>query len=112
MSQNVISLKSELTDFQLAAISDIAKQTKRNTRLVYSLAVSLFLDVALTFGLGFTLNRVQTQASELDVVQETQGHEVLCPLYQIFLDTKPPVVPEDKVHAYEVIVEGYNKLGC
>jgi hypothetical protein len=52
------------------------------------------------------------------VAQTTQRQKALCPLYQVFLDSKSPegraAAPDPLKydHAFKVIQEGYDALEC
>lgn len=103
----------------------LAKRARSNRRMIWAVIAGCMLDVALTVAFGFGLMRVDSNANRiddlthrLDVAQTTQRQKALCPLYQIFLDSKSPQGraaapdPEKYDHAFQVIEDGYKVLNC
>ncbi len=103
----------------------LAKRAQTNRRLIFVVIAGGVLDLLLTIVLGFTVtgmvantNRIDTLTQRLDTAQTTQRQKALCPLYQIFLDSKSPqgrkAAPDPKKydHAFVVIADGYKALQC
>lgn len=89
--------------------------------LIVSLVVDLFLTVALAVGyvyLDRTAHQAEATASQLKYNSTVQRQKALCPLYQLFLDSKSPegrkrsLDPEKYDQAFVTIEEGYKVLKC
>lgn len=99
-------------------IIDVARYGKNNRKLIWGLVLSLVFDMVLTFFLVNNAIKVDNVTKRLDVAQSVQRQGALCPLYQIFLDSKSSearkraVDPQKYDEAFEVIQDGYNKLKC
>ena len=104
---------------------NLAKRARSNRHMIWALVVSLALDVLLTAGFGLGLMRVDSSNDRIDaltqrmnVAQTTQRQKALCPLYQLFIDSKSPEGrkaapdPEKYDHAFQVIEDGYQALNC
>ncbi len=105
--------------------TSLAQRSRANRRLAILAIVSVGLDVVLSAILGIGLVQVRANETEinrlanrLNVSQTTTRQQALCPLYQVFLDSKSPAgraAAPDKVkydHAFKVIQQGYDALGC
>lgn len=103
----------------------LTQRSKANRAMIYGLAASFALDVILTVVLGVglaalnrTSDRVSQIAQRLDVAQTVQRQKALCPLYQLFLDSKSPqgrkAAPDPQKYdrAFAVIEDGYRVLEC
>lgn len=107
----------------------LSKRGKSNRRLITGLALSLFLDVALTVVLSLVIDRQYDNSSRLnDLTAQlttdvtTQRVQALCPLDQILLNANSPagraaaaargddLAARDK--AFKVIQQSYDALGC
>lgn len=96
----------------------LARRARDNRRMIW---VAIVLTVATGLGLfQVTLNadHINGLTHRLDVAQTTQRQKALCPLYQLFLDSKSPQArkaapdPAKYDHAFEVIEDGYRVLNC
>jgi hypothetical protein len=103
----------------------LAQKAHRNRMLATVAIVGLILDVLITIvltfiGLGMQSNtdRIDALTQRLDRAQTTQRQKALCPLYQVFLDSKSPQGraaapdPDKYDHAFVVIKQGYDALEC
>jgi hypothetical protein len=103
----------------------LARRTRTNQRLITVMILSLVLDVILSVFLALGLVQVRGNehdisalTTRLDISQTVQRQKALCPLYQLFLDSRsaagraaaPDPVKYD--HSFEVIQDGYDVLGC
>lgn len=100
-------------------LEGVNTKVKRNTRMTWVVGLSLLADVVITLVLGFTVNRVDNVTDRLNYSQNVTRQKVLCPLYQIFIDSKSPEgrarYPEgpaayDKVFA--TLQESYDTIKC
>lgn len=108
---NINKLNRE-TGGQLVALS---YRAKRNRMMIWALAASLLLDVILTL---FVVNLTYKVAS----VQNVTKSQVLCPLYQQFVNADTPASRElarkngqdlvKRDEAFRVIHHSYIVLGC
>lgn len=121
-------LLEEITDLKEEGgeqFVSLAKRARSNRRMIWAVIVGCVLDVLLTVAFGIGLFQVTNNADRIDqltkrlnVAQTTQRQKALCPLYQIFLDSKSPrgrkaaPDPEKYDHAFEVIEDGYQVLNC
>lgn len=94
---------------------DLAVKTKRNRIMIWALALSLVLDVLLTL---FVVNLTV----RVDEAQKLTKTQVLCPLYQQFINADTPKARElakktgqdlkNRDQAFRVIHQSYSALGC
>lgn len=104
---------------------NLARRSRSNRRLITAVIISVILDVTLSVFLTLALIQVRHNehdinalTTRLDISQTVQRQKALCPLYQLFLDSKsatgraaaPDPVKYD--HSFEVIQTGYNALSC
>lgn len=74
--------------------------------------------VFLVVGVRSNTDRIDGVTQRLDATQTQQRRRALCPLYQIFLDSKSAAGraaapdPEKYDHAFDVIQKGYDVLDC
>lgn len=103
----------------------LAQRARTNRMLILATAASVFIDLVLTvvlavIGVGMQHNtdRIDTLTQRLDNSQTIQRQKALCPLYQIFLDSKSAAGraaapdPHKYDHAFVVIKQGYDALEC
>jgi hypothetical protein len=103
----------------------LAKRARTNRLLIVATAASVAIELVITIVLilvGVSMqhntNRIDTLTQRLDNAQTVQRQKALCPLYQIFLDSKSPQGrkaapdPEKYDHAFVVIADGYDALQC
>lgn len=120
---------AELTDAAEALVKDINKlnastggtlvslaiKAKRNRAMIWGLAVSLLLDVFLTI---YMVNLTY----QVEDTQELQRSQVLCPLYQQFVNSDTPQARvraaqagqdlKARDEAFRVIHKSYDALDC
>ena len=103
----------------------LAKRARTNRILITVTIFSVLIDLALTVVLAIigtsmqhNTDRIDQLTQRLDNSQTVQRQKALCPLYQIFLDSKSAAgraaAPDPKKydHAFVVIRQGYDALGC
>ncbi|QES45279.1 hypothetical protein DEJ49_33615 [Streptomyces venezuelae] len=103
----------------------VSRRMRRTDRTVVLLIGSMLLDVAFTVLMGFgyvrvdgNTDRIDELTHRLDVSQSDTRQKALCPLYQLFRDSKSAAgrkaAPDPKAydHAFEVIEDGYRVLDC
>ena len=96
-----------------------------NRRLIFFVIAGGALDILLTVVISFALagmnantERIDALTQRLDTAQTVQRQKALCPLYQIFLDSKSAAGraaapdPAKYDHAFVVIADGYKALEC
>lgn len=99
-------------------IVKLARTSRTNRRLIWMTVGGFALDIALTIAVAIGALQIGTLTHRLDVAQTVQRQKALCPLYQVFLDSKSPAArkaAEDPIkydHAFKVIQDGYDVLGC
>jgi hypothetical protein len=104
---------------------DLAHRAQTNRRLITLTLFGFVLNMGFTVALiifGFQVNSnqhsIDSLAHRLDVAQTVQRQKALCPLYQIFLDSRSDAArkaapdPQAYDHAFTVIESGYSVLGC
>lgn len=125
VGRDLITRIEQLTDNQGNQLVTLSKSTRTNRRLITVVGIGFALDVILTLLMGFygiqlrsSNDRMDELTHRLDVSQTTTRQQVLCPLYQVFLDMQSPegrarsADPEGYDRAFKVIGEGYNILDC
>lgn len=104
----------------------LTHRAKVNRRMIWMLVASFALDVIITAMLGLAFLAVDRNASNikdvtdrLDLSQSVGRQRALCPLYQLFLDSKSdaaraqnPQGPEAYDKAFKTIEDGYSALQC
>lgn len=103
----------------------LAKRARTNRILIVVTIASVMIDLVLTVVLGIigvgmqhNTDRIDALTQRLDNSQTVQRQKALCPLYQIFLDSKSAAgrkaAPDPKKydHAFVVIADGYKALQC
>ena len=103
----------------------LAKRARTNRLLIIATAASVLIDLVITVilaiigaGMQQNTNRIDALTQRLDTAQTTQRQNALCPLYQIFLDSKSAAGrkaapdPQKYDHAFTVIADGYKALDC
>jgi len=99
-------------------IAHLMRASRRNRWLINVLAVSVAFDIALSAAVIYQQIRVDGITHRLDATVTTQRQKALCPLYQVFLDSRSARArsaspdPAKYDHAYEVIGDGYRVLDC
>lgn len=115
----------ELANGSGEQLATLTRRSRTNRRLILAVIAGFTLDVVLTVAMAFGLLTVMNNAENidsltrrLDVAQTETRQRALCPLYQVFLDSKSPQGraraedPEKYDHAFEVIEDGYKALDC
>lgn len=125
LAEQLIAEVDELSRDSGKQFVSLAKRARTNRMLITITAASVLIDLVLTavltiVGIGMQRNtdRIDALAQRLDQAQTVQRQKALCPLYQIFLDSKSAAgrkaAPDPKKydHAFIVIKQGYNALEC
>ncbi len=121
LTKSVNKLNADVGDQMVS----MAKVTKRNERLIVGLIISFILDVTLTVFMAFGMVVLKSNTDDIQVltdkvvaVQTVQRQKALCPLYQLFLDSKSEVGrarapdPVKYDQAFVVIQQGFDALKC
>lgn len=125
-AQELITKINDLNEDTGNAITNVTKQSNTTRKYVWWLAFSFALDLILTVAMLFVVNGQQTNADRIAVLTEHNSvtqtitrQQVLCPLYQLFLDSRqyqpPPPDPEARARqeaAYKTIQAGYDAIKC
>lgn len=100
----------------------LAKAQQHNRRMIWALALSILLDVALTITMAIGLSFVNDLATKVDTAQQLTQTQVLCPLYQQFVNADTPAGRalakkngqdmKARDEAFRVIHNSYDVLGC
>ncbi len=100
----------------------LAQTAKRNRRMIIALSVSILLDIALTVLMAFGMSYMNDLTKRIDETQRVTTVEVLCPLYQQFVNADTPAQRElakkngqdmkARDEASRVIHHSYDVLGC
>lgn len=103
----------------------LAKRARTNRMLIVITITSVIIDLVITVvlaligtGMQHNTDRIDALTKRLDTAQTTQRQKALCPLYQVFLDSKSAAGrkaapdPEKYDHAFVVIADGYKVLNC
>lgn len=107
-------------------VSGLKRRTSRQSKALWLLACSFALDIILTVAIALTGAQVIHNAADLKTVQDITNSGVLCPLYDVFLQSeKTPLRPQPgetteafkkraaSTHAaFKVIHQGYDLLEC
>ncbi len=114
-------LKSEISKLNYDSVDTVTKLSvyvKKTRKMTWGLIISIILDVLLTVLLTSNTIRLDSLTERLDYAQTVNRQKALCPLYQLFLDSKSDVGrahapdPVKYDQAFVVIKDGYNALGC
>jgi hypothetical protein len=104
----------------------LTRRARSNRRMIWAVAASVLLDIALSVVLGISLiqlsgnaHRISQLTDRLDTAQTTTRQKTLCPLYGLFLASENPksraAYPQGPAaydKAYQVIKDGYAALSC
>ncbi len=103
----------------------MAQVLRFNRRMLWAVSIGgalltgvVVILVTLIIGVQSNTDRIDGVTQRLDATQTAQRQRALCPLYQIFLDSKSPEGraaapdPEKYDHAFDVIQKGYDVLDC
>lgn len=106
----------------LARRSDVQEESLKRNRMVLRIAlVGLALDLALTVVCAALFAKADTNSEQIQSVQDRTSSEVLCPLYQVFLDSmrintppanQTPEQAEFRAESMRTIQHGYDILKC
>lgn len=101
---------------------ELAKSTKRNRMLIWILWVGFALDIMLTVAMAIGGVALVNVTDQVNSQQELTRKEVLCPLYQIFVNSDTPAARERakaagqdmkaRDEAFKEIKRSYTVLKC
>lgn len=116
---STVEERVEQRELEAAALVERQKELRRMT---VALIVAFVLIVTANAGIVLLGLGVREQAREVENIQEKVTGEVLCPLYQQFINSDTPraraiakAAGQDmkvREHAFAVIREGYKTLDC
>lgn len=125
LATTLISEIEELSDASGKQLVSLARRARINRLLILATAASVIIDLVLTIvltiigvGMQHNTDRIDQLTQRIDEAQSVQRQKALCPLYQIFLDSKSDAgrkaAPDPKKydHAFVVIKQGYDALEC
>jgi hypothetical protein len=103
----------------------LARAHRADRRAIWLIGASLVLDLVLTAVMAFGWVQVSNNQhsianvnSRIDYSQTVERQKVLCPLYQLLVDSKSAAGraaspdPKEYDHTYAVVQQGYDALGC
>lgn len=103
-------------------LEGLSTKVRRSQTLMWIAIASFLVDVAVTLVLGFTIHTTQTNTDRIDKIQSATSDDVLCPLYQQFINADTPKAREFarssgqdmkvRAQAFQVIRDGYAALHC
>lgn len=107
-------------------LEGVNTKVRRNQRMTWLVGLSLLADLLVTVVLGFTLHSTTTNADKTDRVaarltynQTVTRQKVLCPLYQLFIDSKSeagrksyPEGPAAYDKVFMTLQESYDIIRC
>jgi hypothetical protein len=121
-----VAAYSELAEASGDQFVTLARRDRTNRRLIWVMAVSIVLDIALSVVLGLSLiqvadndHQISQLTNRLDTAQTTTRQKSLCPLYGVLLAAKNeksraafPQGPAAYDNTFKVIQDGYDALSC
>lgn len=114
-AEEVVAAVNALNRETGGQLTTLAVRAKRNRMMIWGLALSLFLDFILTLFMIVVTQKV-------DEAQQLTKNQVLCPLYQQFVNADTPEAREraktagqnlkERDEAFRVIHKSYDALRC
>ena len=121
-ASDLVEQVRQLTGESSEQIIGLSKRAKVNRRLIFGLWVSFLLDAALTILICMGLVQLQDVTRDVNAAQQLTQTEVLCPLYQQFVNADTPAARElarkngqdlaARDEAFRVIHHSYDILDC
>lgn len=125
-AKGLITEISKLNEETGNQISGVSKRLTRNQKIMWLLVATLLLTVITTVVLAFTVastrentEKVDAITTRLDIQQTVTRQKVLCPLYQIFVDSRSeqarktyPRGPEEYDRIFNIIQTSYDTIKC
>lgn len=107
-------------------LEGVEKKQRRNAKIGLLVLLSFVIDVVVTVVVGFTVfetssntDKVDKITQRLDYQQTVTRKKVLCPLYQIFVDSKSAEArktyvkgPKEYDRIFGIIQDSYNTIEC
>src|SRR5881628_3976659 len=95
LAQQLLSEIEEIGEKSGNQFVNLAKRARTNRQLIMLVIIGGLLDIVLTVAMIFAMvgmqhntDRIDTLTKRLDNAQTVQRQKALCPLYQVFLDSK------------------------
>lgn len=125
LTQAAIELVAKVNELNKDAGTELVSLTNRtrwNRNMIWALTASFILDIALTITMALGFLQIQHNSDSIAKIQATTQSQVLCPLYQQFINADTPKSRElarvngqdmkARDEAFRVIHHGYDVLGC
>lgn len=115
---SISSLVTKLGKSTESLANKLTKQVKGFKVLLVWTSIGLLLDLTLSVLFVLLFHKSDTNSNRIDEVQQKTSTEVLCPLYDLFLDTWAPNSPAAKEDpakysdAFDKIEHGARVLNC
>jgi hypothetical protein len=107
-------------------VEGLNRKVRRSQKMMALIAVSLLANLILTVAVAFTVHSTVENTQQVDAVTQRLDHQqnvtrkqVLCPLYQIFVDSKSdqgrkayPQGPKEYDRVFKVIEKAYDTIQC
>lgn len=108
------------------SVESLNTKMRRNKHIMWVVIASLIVDIAITVGLTLTVNNTQQNSERIDKITQrldynanVQRKKVLCPLYEIFVNSRSeagkaqyPQGPEAYDKTFDSIQGQYDALNC
>lgn len=125
-ANDLVTAVNGLNDETNQRVMGVNKRLNHNKKLMWIVIISFIVDLSLTGTMAWVFHQsrettqdVKAITKRLDYNSQVQRRKVLCPLYQLFMDSKSeqarasnPNGPAAYDKAFKVIEEGYNALNC
>ncbi len=114
-------LKQEISKLNYDSVDTVTKlgtYTKKTRKMAWALVISVAIDIVLTLFITSNAISINHLTARLDYAQTVNRQRALCPLYQLFLDSKSEVGrsrapdPVKYDQAFVVIQDGFDALKC
>lgn len=117
-SEGMVSLSEQVVRLS-DALLELSRRVRRSRVMILTVIVGFILDIALTVTLTIVAVEQNNNTEAIHNIQDRTSQQVLCPLYQIFLNARSDqaraVYPQGTAaydKAFNQIQHGYNVLGC
>lgn len=118
-AKELIQRIEKLDDSKGTQIVRLAVTGRRNRQLIWILAAVVAVLLVFASLVANNANRIDSVTQRLDKSQTVGRKQALCPLYQLFLDSKSdrgrmanPRGPKAYDEAFAIIERGYKALEC
>lgn len=125
-ARNLVSEINKLNSDTGTKLEVVTKRQRRNTKVMVLVLLSFLADIIVTLVLGFTIHataentdKVDKITQRLDYQQDVTRKKVLCPLYQLFVDSRSEEGrkayakgPAEYDRVFNQIQDSYNAINC